>query len=225
MPELDDRDGLRRPPGEGTLYVSFPSLNNPAARFHTVELLELVEPRVVDRWRGTQAERRPRDYERFKHDVTERLIARLERRWPGIGKTIAFSELATTTDVRDLSAQRPGFLRHGLAATPQRLRSSVAGCRTLVKGLFVAGQDAWGSGVVGALAGGLMAANAVLTPRQLGAMWRTIRSGVTPRSPTTAWQGYLRVAAVEALTRRPGGSASNPWIPARCRSRSPPGST
>lgn len=199
MPELDDRDGLRRPPGEGTLYVSFPSLNNPAARFHTVELLELVEPRVVDRWRGTQEERRPRDYERFKHDVTERLIARLEQRWPGIGKTIAFSELATPLTFETFQHSVRGSF-YGLAATPQRLRSSVAGCRTPVKGLFVAGQDAWGSGVVGALAGGLMAANAVLTPRQLGAMWRTIRSGVTPRSPTTAWQGYLRVAAVEALT-------------------------
>ncbi|MEU4241783.1 2Fe-2S iron-sulfur cluster-binding protein [Actinoplanes sp. NPDC026619] len=78
------------------------------------------------------------------------------------------------------------------------MRSARAGCRTPVKGLFVAGQDAWGSGVVGALAGGLMAANAVLKPRQLGTMWRTIRAGRP--APSLPWQGYLRVAAVEALT-------------------------
>lgn len=34
-----------------------------------------------------------------------------------------------------------------------------------MKGLVGAGQDAWGSGLVGALAGGLLAANAVLKPR------------------------------------------------------------
>jgi ferredoxin-NADP reductase len=66
--------------------------------------------------------------------------------------------------------------------------------------LFVAGQDAWGSGVVGALAGGLMAANAVLKPRQLGTMWRAIRAGGAPRDPATPWQGYLRVAGIEPLT-------------------------
>jgi all-trans-retinol 13,14-reductase len=64
----------------------------------------------------------------------------------------------------------------------------------------VAGQDVWGPGVVGALAGGLLAANAVLPPRRLGIMWRTIRAGGVPRDPATPWQGYLRVAAVEALT-------------------------
>ncbi|MEU1168754.1 FAD-binding oxidoreductase, partial [Streptomyces sp. NPDC005921] len=89
---------------------------------------------------------------------------------------------------------------YGLAATPQRLRSARAGCRTPVKGLFVAGQDAWGSGVVGALAGGLMAANAVLKPRQLGTMWQAIRSGGVARDPATPWEGYLRVAGIEVLT-------------------------
>ncbi|MEK8103996.1 FAD-binding oxidoreductase [Micromonospora sp. M12] len=54
---------------------------------------------------------------------------------------------------------------------------------------------------MGALAGGLMAANAVLKPRQLGTMWRAIRSGgVTRRDPATPWQGYLRVTGIEPMT-------------------------
>ncbi|MEK8103998.1 hypothetical protein NKG94_00790 [Micromonospora sp. M12] len=53
MPDLDAHAGFHRPPGDGTLYVSFASLNNPAARFHTVEVLELVDPKTVDQWRGT----------------------------------------------------------------------------------------------------------------------------------------------------------------------------
>ncbi|MGW4792392.1 FAD-dependent oxidoreductase [Nonomuraea sp. NPDC004297] len=199
MPDLDDHDGFRRSPGEGTLYVSFASLNNPAARFHTVEVLELVDPAVVDQWRGTPAEERPESYRKLKDYLTERLIARLEERWPGFQEAIAFAELATPLSFETYQHSVLGSF-YGLAATPQRLRSPLAGCRTPVKGLFVAGQDAWGSGVVGALAGGLMAANAVLKPRQLAAMWRTVRSGGMTPDPAMPWQGYLRVAAIGTLT-------------------------
>ncbi len=199
MPDLDDHEGFHRPPGDGTLYVSFASLNNPAARFHTVEVLELVDPKVVDRWRGTDEKERPESYRRLKEDLTERLLARLEQRWPGFRGAIAFAELATPLSFETFQHSVLGSF-YGLAATPARLRSARAGCRTPVKGLFVAGQDAWGPGVVGALAGGLMAANAVLPPRRLGTMWRAVRAGGVRRDPATPWQGYLRVAAVEALT-------------------------
>ncbi|MFJ8105874.1 FAD-dependent oxidoreductase [Streptomyces sp. NPDC096132] len=199
MPDLDEHDSVHRPPGEGTLYVSFASLNNPAARFHTVELLELVDPKLVDQWRGTPENERPDSYRKFKDELTGRLIARLEERWPGFRETIAFAELATPLSFETYQHSVLGSF-YGLAATPQRLRSARAGCRTPVKGLFVAGQDAWGSGVVGALAGGLMAANAVLKPRQLGTMWQAIRSGGITRDPATPWEGYLRVAGIEVLT-------------------------
>ncbi|WP_416960844.1 2Fe-2S iron-sulfur cluster-binding protein, partial [Streptomyces sp. Agncl-13] len=49
-------------------------------------------------------------------------------------------------------------------------------------------------------AGGLMAANAVLKPRQLGTMWQAIRTGGMPRDPARPWEGYLRVAGIEVLT-------------------------
>ncbi|WP_433063486.1 2Fe-2S iron-sulfur cluster-binding protein [Dactylosporangium sp. CS-033363] len=187
MPGLDAYDG--------TLYVSFPSLNNPAARHHTVEVLELVDPAVVDRWRGAKED----GYREFKAAVTARLLDRLERQWPGFRSAVAFAELGTPLSFEHYQDSARGSF-YGLAATPQRLRSARAGCRTPVKGLFVAGQDAWGSGVVGALAGGLMAANAVLRPSQLGTMWRTVRARPAARDAAVPWEGFLRVAAVEALT-------------------------
>ncbi|GIE28396.1 hypothetical protein Ait01nite_014410 [Actinoplanes italicus] len=191
MPDLDG--------GDGTLYVSFPSLNNPAAHTHTVEVLELVDPGIVERWRATPPRQRTDDYRRFKQETTERLLARLDRQWPGFRAAVAFTELATPLTFENYQHSVRGSF-YGLAATPQRLRSSRAGCRTPVKGLFVAGQDAWGSGVVGALAGGLMAANAVLSGRQTAAMWRTVRAAAPARNPDTPWQGYLRVASIEELT-------------------------
>ncbi|MFC4588960.1 FAD-dependent oxidoreductase [Sphaerisporangium corydalis] len=185
MPDLDGSP-------HGTLYVSFASLNNPAARFHTVEVLELVDPATFDQWRD-----RPEEYRKLKEEWTERLLDRLEERWPGLRETVAFAELATPLTFENYQHSVRGSF-YGLAATPQRLRSRLAGTRTPVKGLVVAGQDAWGSGVVGALAGGVMAANAVLPPRRVGAMWRAVRGPIAPRPGE--WRGYLRVSGVEPLT-------------------------
>ncbi|WP_127509160.1 2Fe-2S iron-sulfur cluster-binding protein [Actinoplanes solisilvae] len=189
MRSLDDHDG--------TLYVSFASLNNPAARHHTIEVLELIDPKLVDEWRGTTEEDRPESYHAFKAEVTGRLIDRLATQWPGIRNAIVFSELATPLTYETYQHSVRGSF-YGLPATPARLLSALAGCRTPVKGLVVAGQDAWGPGVNAALAGGIMATNAVLRPRQISTMWRTIRA---PRpQPDGPWRGYLRVAAVEELT-------------------------
>ncbi|MBL7252754.1 2Fe-2S iron-sulfur cluster-binding protein [Paractinoplanes lichenicola] len=194
---MPDLEGRHQPPGEGTLYVSFASMNNPAARFHTVEVVELVDPRVVDEWRGTHDEERPESYRKLKAELTERLITRLDQRWPGFRSAIAFAELATPLSFETFQHSVKGSF-YGLAATPQRLRSPHASARTPVKGLFVAGQDVWGPGVVGALAGGLLAAGAVLKGRQVGRMWRTVLSSSYPAP--TPWQGYLRVTSVEDLS-------------------------
>ncbi|MFF5075705.1 2Fe-2S iron-sulfur cluster-binding protein [Actinoplanes sp. NPDC000266] len=189
MPGLDDQTG--------TLYVSFASLNNPAARFHTIEVLELVDPAVVERWRGTTEGKRPESYEAFKAEAARRLIDRLDVQWPGIKDAIVYAEAATPLTYENYQHSVRGSF-YGLPATPARLRSGLAGCRTPVKGLFVAGQDAWGPGVNAALAGGIMAANAVLRPSRLSTMWRTIRG---PRPERTGpWRGFLRVAGVEELT-------------------------
>ncbi|MBU2667950.1 2Fe-2S iron-sulfur cluster binding domain-containing protein [Actinoplanes bogorensis] len=189
MPGLDDYDG--------TLYVSFASLNNPAARFHTIEMLELVDPAVVEQWRGTTEGDRPESYHAFKAAATRRLIDRLDAQWPGIRESIVYAELATPLTYENYQHSVRGSF-YGLPATPARLRSGRAGSRTPVKGLIVAGQDAWGPGVNAALAGGIMAANSVLRPAQMSKMWRTIR-GPRPKR-TGPWRGFLRVGGIEELT-------------------------
>ncbi|MCP2266067.1 FAD-dependent oxidoreductase [Promicromonospora thailandica] len=213
MPDLGGDGGFHQKPGDGTLYVSFGSLNNPAARSHTVEVLELVEPSLFARWRGTSEDHRPADYAQLKSTVTRRLLDRLDRQWPGFGATVTFSELATPLTFETYQNSRHGVF-YGLPTTPGRLRTRLAGCHTPVPGLLLAGQDAWGTGVVGALAGGLMAAMAALRPSQTAAMWRTVGSGGRPSSraarrssraargaaPARQWQGYLRVGQVTRLT-------------------------
>lgn len=199
MPDLGSDGSFHRSPGEGTLYVSFGSLNNPAAQSHTVEVLELVDPDRFAPWRGTTEDHRPADYEELKGRLTRRLLARLDHQWPSFSDAVAFTELATPLTFETYQGSTNGAF-YGLPTTAERLRSPLASCRTAIPGLFIAGQDAWGTGVVGALAGGLMAAMAALRPAQVAAMWRAVQAGGSGARDAAPWQGYLRVARVEELT-------------------------
>lgn len=199
MPDLDDDAGIARPPGEGVLFVSFSSLNNPAARAHTIEVMQFVDPGLFRAWSGTEQGARPEAYAAFKVAVTARLIERLDARWPGIKASIAFVELATPLSFVTYQNSVDGAF-YGLATSPARLRSSIARCRTDLRGLYMSGQDAWGPGIEAALWGGIMAANAALGLRETGRMWRAIRSARVTPDAAFPWRGYMRVSQVEAMT-------------------------
>jgi len=192
MPDLDDEIGFMRPLGEGILYASFGSLNNPAAREHIAEVIQMID---LEAFRDELVE--PEKYQRFKKGITERILDRLDQRWPGFKENVAFTELATPSTFEKYQGSVGGSF-YGLSAGPERLRSSVARCYTPVKGLFLAGQDACGPGVEAALMGGILAANAVISGPQKLKMWRALRSGSIPNA--LPWRGYMRVAKIERLT-------------------------
>ncbi|GAB3262114.1 FAD-dependent oxidoreductase [Kineosporia babensis] len=179
------------PDDDETFYVAFASLNNPAARHHTVEAFAMVDPADFDRWRDAKDE----SYRQFKRDKIEQLITRLDTQWPGLREAIVFAELATPLTFETYQNSDRGIF-YGLPATPERLRSTAAGPLLPVEGLILAGQDADMPGVVGALSGGLRAAGLVLEPEQTGTMWET----VSTYQAAPAESGYLKVAAVQQLT-------------------------
>ncbi|ROP80831.1 ferredoxin-NADP reductase [Stella humosa] len=199
MPDIDDDQGISRPLGEGILFVSFSSMNNPSARWHTVEVMQFVDPAIFRPWLGTEQGARPEDYSALKAQVTTRLIDRLDRQWPGFRAGVAFAELATPLSFMTYQNSVDGAF-YGLATSAARLRSPIARCRTDVKGLYLSGQDAWGPGIEAAPWGGIMAANAALSWRQAGRMWRAIRSPPAPADPSAPWRGHMRVSQVEPLT-------------------------
>lgn len=199
MPDMNDDASLSLPLGEGILYASFSSLNNPAARSHTVEVMQFVDPKVFAEWFGTAEGGRPESYHELKAQVTARLIERLDARWPGLEASIAHAELATPLSFMTYQGSVNGAF-YGLATSPERLRSPIARCRTNVKGLYLSGQDAWGPGIEAALWGGIMSANAALSGSQVRRMWQVIRSPTPMFDAPMPWRGYMSVARVESLT-------------------------
>lgn len=160
LPQLDHDEVAQAEPGEGLLYVSFPSLKNPAAMRPTLEVVSITEPNRLAAWKGSGPTRGD-GYRAAKHAVTERILERLEAHLPGLREAVDHAELGTPRTFERYQASERGAF-YGLACSPERLRSPWAGARTPVGGLFLAGQDAASPGVMGALFGGLMAGAAAL---------------------------------------------------------------
>ena len=198
MPSLDDDKALEHPLGEGVLFVSFSSLNNPAATHHTAEVMHFVDPDQFQAWHGSFQDARPRSYEALKSSITEVLLERLERHWPGFRELIDIAELATPLSFTTYQNSVHGAI-YGLANSPARLRSRIASSRTDIRGLYLAGQDAASPGIEAAQWSGMMVASAVLNGAQARRMWRAVGTRQTMRR-VDHWSGYLEVIAVEELT-------------------------
>jgi len=199
IPDPDHDRGYRRPPGDGALFISFASLNNPAAGWHTMEMMGLVDSADFQRWAATTNRNSDLNYQDLKERIRNKLIGRLETLLPGIGKHIVFSELATPLTFSTFQRSVAGAF-YGLSTSPERLQSSLATNVTRIPGLFLAGQDATTPGIQGALMGGVLAANAVLPGPGKLRMWRALpmRKPLPPRRLLDHWQGYLVVKEVVA---------------------------
>jgi phytoene dehydrogenase-like protein len=145
-------------------FVSFPSLRDPHATAHTAEIITWVDGAAFAAWAAQPWRRRDEAYESLKREITEGLLALVERRLPGFTDLVAYRELATPLSIEHFTAH-PGGAVYGLAATPARLAADWLTVRTPLPGLLLAGADAASPGVAGAMMGGVMAASLALGPR------------------------------------------------------------
>ncbi|MCC6213796.1 MAG: NAD(P)/FAD-dependent oxidoreductase [Polyangiaceae bacterium] len=150
------------------LYVSFPSLKDPdhdpgPEQRHTGECITFVDAELFARWAGTEQGRRPADYQAFKRDVEDRMVAHLEARIPDVMKHAVYRELSTPLSTEHFARASGGAI-YGLEATPERFGCKRLRTRTPLPGLYMTGVDVASLGVVGAMTSGLLTA-ATLEPR------------------------------------------------------------
>jgi len=145
------------------VYLSFPSMKDPAARAHTAEIVTAVDSAAFSRWAATSWRRRGAEYDALKARITEALLDAVERRLPGLRRLVAYRELSTPLTTEAFTGHAGGEI-YGIPWTPERIDMNFLQPRTPVPGLFLTGADALMLGVTGALMGGLMAAVAVAGP-------------------------------------------------------------
>ena len=159
------------------LFISFPSAKDPtfSLRYPGRSTLEVIVPAPYSRflpWAETRWKRRTSDYEAFKKALTTRLLDELHHHVPATKSRVAYAELSTPLSTRHFGNWPRGEM-YGLGAVPSRFRIRNLGARTPIRNLYLTGQDASVAGVTGALAGGVIAASAILGRNLASVVFRT----------------------------------------------------
>jgi phytoene dehydrogenase-like protein len=148
------------------LFISFPSVKDPefAQRYPgrvTIEVVTLARYDWFEAWQDGRWHQRGAAYDELKQRFTERMRAELEKHVPAVRGRIDHCELSTPLSTRHFANYEHGEI-YGLSATPARFRSRAFRPQTPIRNLFLTGQDVASAGVTGALAGGILAASAIL---------------------------------------------------------------
>jgi all-trans-retinol 13,14-reductase len=175
-------------------FISFPSAKDPsfAARYpgrSTIEVIAPISYESFARWADTRWKKRGADYDQFKQSLADRLRADLERHVPETRGRIDFAEASTPLSTRHFANCRRGEI-YGLSVAPARYRIRDLGPRTPVRDLYLAGADACGAGIAGAMVGGVLAASLILRGNLMAKItrpWVATRSQPSgSQSPTEA---------------------------------------
>lgn len=162
--ESEDIAAVWKRPGEEDapgLFVSFPSLKDPACRGKpTAEVIAVLDAAVFAAWLGSQEPGRREEYLAVKAAIEQRLLRQFARHYPALQPLLRFHELATPVTQQHY-VRAPQGAMYGIEMSAERLTSPALHVRTPLPGLLLAGQDVTSPGVQGAFMGGLLAAAAI----------------------------------------------------------------
>ncbi|MCO5182964.1 MAG: NAD(P)/FAD-dependent oxidoreductase [Anaerolineae bacterium] len=147
------------------VFISFPSAKDPdwENRYPgtaTVEVLTLAPYEWFRQWEDTKWKRRGDEYEAFKEQLSQRLLAVLYRYEPQLRGKVAHYELSTPLSTRKFANYRHGEI-YGVAHTPDRFAQKFLRPHTPVANLYLTGQDIVTAGVGGALMAGVLTISAI----------------------------------------------------------------
>lgn len=148
----------------GACFLSFPSLKNPQAEGHTAELIAFTGYKPFEPWQNKPWKKRGEDYEELKDQIAEKLIAFVEKRYPGFRDMIDYIEVSTPLTNEHFTSHAKGAI-YGFPPVIDRFKSDKApwcNVRTPVKNLLLTGADVSSPGVTGAMMGGVVASGIVL---------------------------------------------------------------
>jgi all-trans-retinol 13,14-reductase len=158
------------------LFVSFPSLKDPAHRDparHTAEVVALCRWEPFSAWSASEPEHRPEDYQLAKAWIAENLLGQFKRHFPRLAPLVDFHEISTPLSQAAFVRADRGAM-YGLEMSPRRMTHRALRARTPVRGLVLAGQDAATPGIQGAFMGGFIAAASI--ERRLWTIYRNALS-------------------------------------------------
>lgn len=144
-------------------FISFPSLRDPQAKGHVVELISFCDYAFFEKWKDQPWLKRDKEYYRLKERISDGLITLVEKHFKGFRDLVEYRELSTPLTMEHFTAKPRGEF-YGIALTPERFTRKWCGVKTPVEGLFLTGSDALAIGINGAMFAGVAAAGSAASP-------------------------------------------------------------
>ncbi|MCB9658592.1 MAG: NAD(P)/FAD-dependent oxidoreductase [Sandaracinaceae bacterium] len=137
----------------------------------TLEVVTLAPFAPFAAWADSKSMKRPEEYETFKEQVGDQLLAAVERRWPGLVGDVAVKDVSTPVTNIHFAGAVDGAI-YGPAAVPEQFALRAFKPKGPLEGLYHAGAGVMGPGVVPCLASGVVAANlAIAEQRERRLAW------------------------------------------------------
>jgi len=161
------------------VYISFPSSKDPQwEKEHpgksTIEIVVPAPFQWFEKWQGSKWQKRGADYDRFKKEISDHLIAILLEKLPQLEGRIHYVELSSPLSTVHFSNYQQGEI-YGIDHTPQRFEQRWLRTDTPLKNLYLTGQDIVTCGVGGALSAGVLTAIRVLGPFRSARLMRLMK--------------------------------------------------
>lgn len=162
------------------VYISFPSAKDPdyLNRHPGTSTIEIVAPAPFEwfaKWSGTTWGKRGEDYDAFKAQLGERLMAHLYDKLPQVRDKVDYFEVSTPLSTNWFGGYDQGEL-YGLAHTSERMQQEWLRPQTKIPGLWLTGQDTLTCGVTGAMMAGLLTTTSMVGPRKMAPLMKQIYS-------------------------------------------------
>ena len=162
------------------VYISFPSAKDPDYQNRhpgtaTIEIVAPAQFEWFEKWQGSTWGKRGDEYEAFKAELGERLLAHLYDKLPQVEGKVDYYEVSTPQSTKWFSAYQHGEL-YGLDHTAERLKQHWLGPRTPIDGLWMTGQDTLTCGVTGAMMSGMLTTTAMVGMRKMWPLLKRINA-------------------------------------------------
>jgi all-trans-retinol 13,14-reductase len=148
------------------VYISFPAAKDPDWKNRypgksTIDIVTSIPFEVFKPWENTEWKKRGKDYEQLKEKISQRLLEELYKLEPQLRGKVDYYELSTPLSTKKFVNYDHGEI-YGLEHTPARFENKFLRPHTGIKNFYLSGQDISTAGVIGAMAGGMLTASAIL---------------------------------------------------------------
>jgi len=146
------------------MFMTITTLKDPDKMkkgLHAIEVFSFANYEPFEKWADEPSGNRSKDYAQFKNEIIERMLTFLDRRVPGIEKSVVFKDLGTPlTNAHYLNSYKGNI--YGTDKIKRQLGPLGYTTKTEVDSLYLCGASTLSHGVAGATATGLQAAAKIL---------------------------------------------------------------